>query len=268
MPDQDPSGAAGKGSTIEGERMTEREENDIELIERYHQELLTPPEHQAVKARMEKDPVFAAMVADYTDIIEGIKVSGRQQITATVADWEAEIREEESQTNIIPGFFKKYWRVAAIFLLAAVAAVYIFYPVPEKTPQALYAEFFVPYEDVINVRDESNPSLTEAVHFYNEKEFKLAAERFLIYVTDNPEDLNAQFYLGLSLIESGQTGEGITSLESVIKNKGLLKEQAEWYRALAYLKMGDVAVAKNLLNEINHDGHDYQAKAVELLDRF
>lgn len=265
MPDQDTRCTAGEGCSIEGE-MSESEERDIDLIEKYHNGTLRTEENQAVKDRMASDPVFASMVEDYTDVIEGIRASGKEKFRAEVAGWEKELRAEEQQKSRSIGvFFSKYWSIAAALLIVALVAVYFLVPQKAGGANELYTAYFVPYDDVMTVREESNALLTEAIHFYNNKEYTAAAERFQNYVTENQNDLNAQFYLGLSLIESGKVNDGIDALGLVITGKGLLKEQAEWYRALGYLKLGDIESCKKQLEEINREGHDYQSKAVSLL---
>jgi TolA-binding protein len=247
--------------------MTESEERDIDLIEKYHNGTLRTAENQAVKDRMASDPVFKSMVEDYTDIIDGVRSAGKEKFKLDVAGWEKEIRsEEQKKSKGIVFLFNKYWQAAAVFLIVALVAVYFLLPQNTNTPEALYASYFVPYEDVMNVRDGSDDVLlTEAIHFYNNKEYAAASKRFQNYVSEKPTDLNAQFYLGLSLVESGKIEDGIDALGLVINGKGLLLEQAEWYRALAYLKLGDIESCKKHLNEINHEGHDYQSKAASLL---
>jgi hypothetical protein len=265
MPDKDTGSTEGKGSSNERERMTEHEENDIDLIEKYHNGTLSAQERLSLKARMESDPAFAEMAADYMDVIEGVKRGGKEKFKATVTQWEAEILNEQQHINDKPGVFRNYWQLAAVFLLLALASIYIFMPGGKNSPQELYADYFVPYEDVITIRDISNPLLTESIHLYNEKKFELAAGQFSKYITEHRDDLDAQFYLGVSLLESAKTKESIAAFGLVITGNGLLKEQAEWYRALAYLKLGDVETSKKLLNGINHEGHDYRTKAIELL---
>jgi tetratricopeptide (TPR) repeat protein len=267
MPDKDTGNTEGKGNSNEGGRMTEREENDIDLIEKYYSGKLSAQEQLAVKARMESDPAFAGMATDYIDIIEGVKRAGKEKFKATVTQWEAEIVNEQQHISEKPGLFRNYWQLAAVFLLIALAAIYIFIPGGKQSPQELYVDYFVPYEDVISLRDVSNPLITECIHLYNEKKFDLAAERFSKYLTETPNDLDAQFYLGVSLLGSARPEESISTFGMVITGNGLLKEQAEWYRALAYLKRGDVETTKRLLNDINHEGHDYRTKAAELLGK-
>jgi len=242
--------------------MSEQEENDIDLIEKYHGGKLSAEERRLLEARIKSDPVFGAMVTDYTDIIEGVKHERREKFKSTVKTWEAEILREQQ-----PSVFRTYWKLAAVFLVLALAALYIFIPGRKETPQELYADYFVPYEDVITTRDESNPLLTESVHLYDEKKYNLAVESFSKYLTSHPDDHDARFYYGLSLLESGRPQESMESFDIVIKGNSLLAEQAEWYRALASLKLGDLSVTKSLLHEIDREGHDYRAKAAELLGK-
>jgi hypothetical protein len=270
MPDKDTRSVAGEGCSNEGE-MSESEERDIDLIEKYHNGTLRTAENQAVKDRIASDPVFASMVEDYTDIIEGIRSSGKEKFKETVAGWEEEIRAEEQQKSKSIGFIlTKYWPIAAAFLIVVLVAIYFLVPRNARTPEGLYASYFVPYEDVLSVRDNSNTSLTEAMHFYNQKEYAAAADRlgrYIISSSADPKTLSTEtFYWGISLLESDQPEDAIAALSSVVDHQGLLKEQAEWYRALAYLKLGDIESCKKQLNEINRDGHDYQSKAASLLN--
>ncbi len=53
--------------------MTDEEEKEIDLIEGYHKGTLSADELAMVQQRMSTDPEFAGKVADFTDIMKGIK---------------------------------------------------------------------------------------------------------------------------------------------------------------------------------------------------
>jgi len=81
----------------------------------------------------------------------------------------------------------------------------------------------------------------------------------------NYENPVSDFYLAASLQQLNKFEDAITAYSSVIKQgDNLFIEEAQWYRSLCYLKLGDEKKAKvELLAVIERKGHfEDQAKAV------
>jgi len=249
--------------------MLSQDEKDIDLIENYLKGALSPEESALVKKRIIQDPDFAEKINDYKDVIDGIRLSGRDEFSAAVADWEKDIRKEEGGSREIrfTTFPKKYLRLAAVFLVLMMAALYIVISSRSDDPQELYASYFAPYEDVINVRDNSTTTgLSDAMEFYNKGDYKKASSSFQAYLSDHPDDHDARFYAGVSQLAAGSPELAIIDFEKVIQANTIFREQAEWFLALGYLKINNTTAAKNFLREISQkQGHDYQEKATELL---
>ena len=247
--------------------MTEEEENDIELIERYHKGTLKAEELQSIKDRMAADPSFAQKVEDFKDIFIGIKAHGEKKFSEMVGHWENYAQEQEKTIPMLTR--ARLINLAAVLVLvAAIGTMFLFLgDDAKKTPEELYAGYFTPYANIIEVRGDTMNLLLEGMTAYSSRDFKGAAELLSKYSDSNPDDLNALFYLGLSEIASGNPYVGIQQLEHVIVKGGLLKEQAEWYRALGLLRMEEVEACKAALKPIDENkDHDYQKKASELLD--
>lgn len=228
--------------------MTEEEEKDIDLIERYHNGALGDDELQSFKDRLATDPSFAQKTEDFRDIFIGIKAQGEKNFVEEVRQWEQEITNHKS--------FALNWKIAAGIILLIAATVYIYYPKQNETD--LFTAYFTPYEDVISVRGEQAP-----MDAYNRKDYAAAVRE----LSTSPGDLNTKFYLGVSLIANGEAGKGVEALDEVITGNGMLKEQAEWYRALGLIQLKKIDEARSALQSINQPGHDYQEKAGELLEK-
>ena len=80
-----------------------------------------------------------------------------------------------------------------------------------------------------------------------------------------------QVYLGISLLGSGQAKEAAEVLERHLASTGgkpLFEEDAQWYLALAWLKMGDVEQARKQLSGISENPtHPRQSAAADILQQ-
>ena len=239
--------------------MTEDEEKDIDLIEAWYKGTLSADELATVQQRIANDPVFAEKLADFTDVMKGIRSHEQKEFSETVAGWENEIKSEKKFST---GFML---RMAAALLFLVVGS-FIIFSRTSGSNEDLYAKYFEPYEDVINVRGDAKPLLSEGMSAYNQKDYNKASDILLRFINENGADINAEFYLGIASLEAGKTAEGLQYLHNVITGRGLLIEQAQWYYALGLLKSGDVQGCKYHLEQMNLEGHDYRERAASLLE--
>lgn len=245
--------------------MMDQEELDIELIEGYFNKTLTEAEKDRFDERVKADADFAEKVDDYKEIIRGIRTKAEKDFKEDVASWEGELKREDRITKHIP--WKTYLAIAAAILLLLVARIFIFTPDQPKTDQELFTTYFVPYEDVISVRDGSNgkSSLTTAMTFYNDGNYQEAVANLKAVLSDDPDNSEARFYLGASWLALMNGKEAIPVLQDVISQKNNYHDQAEWYLALAYLINQDDKDAMHLLERISNErSHTFHDKAKEL----
>ncbi|MFZ6011869.1 MAG: hypothetical protein ACOYXT_16125 [Bacteroidota bacterium] len=245
------------------------ESSDIDLIEGYLKNALSPEEVRLFHQRLKEDADFAEMVDDYKDIITGIKSFGHQELQNDVSRWEREIREEELMKASKRFFIsrKLYLPIAASVVLLVSVAIYFFMPERARSNEELFITHFEPYEDVLSVRgDMPNAELQQALADYNRQVYPDAVLHFERYLRSNPQDFDAYFYCGLSQLASGDALEAIKLFREVIDHRSLLIEQAEWYSALARIKLNDMKVAARELDKISKQrNHDYQERAKTLL---
>jgi hypothetical protein len=119
-------------------------------------------------------------------------------------------------------------RVAAAILIFCVGTVAIIYFT--NSPQQLFEKNYVPYENSVQRSGNKNIQSEAANNF-----------------------ITAQQYL-----ENNQPGEAIQSFEKVLAidsatNQKILKDDAEFYLAMAYLKHNQSSQAYAILNKIHND---------------
>ena len=256
------------------------EEIDIELIERYLRNELTAEERVIFMNRMKEDPEFAEKTEDYSLIIHGIAKQGATGFQEELAIWEHEIRNEESEypdkTISTPKKEKKleheinwprYLSIAAAVSVFIVGFVFLVDYKKDQKLNRLLTAHFIPYDELLSTRGQkTHVTLSEALESYNEKNYSEAVSRFDSYLKEHPQDYQAWFYFGVSQLAADKNADALNSFNIVIDNKTIFQDSAEWYKALALLKLDHSAEAKRLLDQIAHtEGHDYQAKASALL---
>ncbi|MEJ7830839.1 MAG: hypothetical protein WKF91_21720 [Segetibacter sp.] len=156
-------------------------------------------------------------------------------------------------------------------------------PPPNKARQsesnkALFARNFKP--DATPQNEEG--LLEEPLNFYADKNYKDAIETFEMAKAaletrgssnSNTKltSFNTHYYLALSYMTANlRTANAISNLKYAISNSpdAFLQAKAEWYLALAYLKLVDVKKAAALLKKIsvNNNAGEYRQKAIHLLN--
>lgn len=257
------------------------EESDIELIERYLRDELTSEERIDFMTRMKGDPEFAEKTEDYALIIQGIAKQGVATFQREVMTWEEEIQQEESNLPRIrvseaPKKEKiithqrngrGYLSIAAAVAILIVGLLFVIDYNKDRKLNELFATHFRPYDELLSTRsNETHVTLAEALESYNAENYAEAVSRFDRYLKENPEDHQAWFYFGVSQLAAGKNSDAVTSFNVVIDNKIIFRDSAEWYKALALIKLNDTSEAKKLLRQIaSTDGHDYRDKAEALL---
>lgn len=101
--------------------------------------------------------------------------------------------------------------------------------------------------------------------------WKIAIRDFATILAQYPSDVNAQFYSGFAYYNINKASQALNFFSQATSNPvPLFKEEAEWYKALTLIQLGEDADAKKLLEKIaaNEAGF-YSTRAAELLkDRF
>jgi Tetratricopeptide repeat len=107
-----------------------------------------------------------------------------------------------------------------------------------------------------------------AVEPYLEGEFAAAAERLGRYLESYPEDVQARLLLGVSLLRAGRPGDAVVPLEEAQSlGDADTVEDARFYLAVAYLKVGEEDRARTQLERIESGGGRWQTTAEGLLRR-
>ncbi|QEC45288.1 hypothetical protein [Pseudobacter ginsenosidimutans] len=157
---------------------------------------------------------------------------------------------------------KMMWRKVAVVAAAAVlVAVFLWQP----WNRDLYTKF-ADTEMVSSVErgTHTDSLLAKATTAFNAKEFSSAAVYLFEIVQTDSTNSFAQFYYGVSLLQSGKTEIARETLTKLAAGSSAFKYEAMFYMALSYLKEKDETNCKKWLQQIPAESGNY-GKAKELL---
>ncbi len=141
----------------------------------------------------------------------------------------------------------------------------------QKNTESLFSEYFTPYPDILTVKSGRGPTSHDSLFqagliVYADANYDTAISIFTKLNALNPKDDTLGFYLANSLLASGKdTGIAIQLLEFVIRGGSLFASPAQWYLALAWIRMDKKTEAADVLKRIVATPNPYQGKATELL---
>ena len=122
----------------------------------------------------------------------------------------------------------------------------------------IYNSFYEPYNVRILKRKGSNPLLIKGVETYLNENYQVSKNSFLQIANKEENKSIATFYLGLIHVELNQIKESINYFSEVAATNSNYSNDAKWYLALCYIKMGNINLAKQNLHELSqhYDTHD------------
>ena len=263
---------------------TNQDDIDIDLIERYHRGLLDGADLQDFLKREKEDNDFAQKVRSYINVIEGIEYYGKQKDFAdTIQEWEKEIKEHsrtgqkphtgstgEKASHVVPMHRKNlYWLAAAVVTLLVVSGVFLFRSATPD-PTVLFQAYYEPYPNVFDptVRGDADSLSVNAKGFraYDQGNYVDAAKNFRQAANANDESERdiALLYLANSFLALDSATAAKNALMQIDED-GPVADQAKWYLALTWLKLGNLNEGIRILDDLADDSSSYRDKATQLL---
>jgi tetratricopeptide (TPR) repeat protein len=175
------------------------------------------------------------------------------------------VREEYAREGVTTNRPKFYLFAAVLtFLIITTVGMFFFRGIDSsELYTAYYSEQDVP--SVVTRGDVS--ALKEGAAAFQKKDYQTAME-FLDEYFEGNNDINPSVYIysGVTRLELGKEMEAISEFDKLISSNSLDSSKGLWFKALAYLKMDDIAEAKKVLETITSSSSNFNyEKAKELL---
>jgi hypothetical protein len=237
-------------------------------LRNYRLNQLTGEEKLAFEQQLATDPAFAAEAAEYATILEAIQKEGDFQLDARLTRYAKELLKAETQpVTLYSSNAQKqtarrrrmfYYAAAAVFLLLVVALT-MFDPY-RFTPEEVFVDNFSARSLSRDTRDVAKePWLDD----YESGNYDKVISDLNILLADPTfqQPSAAYLYIGASNLAKGRPEEALTALNQVSRDS-YDWETAEWFTAMALLKMGKTEDAKKIIDDVvQKNGHPFQEEA-------
>ncbi|HYQ55996.1 MAG TPA: tetratricopeptide repeat protein [Draconibacterium sp.] len=221
---------------------------------------------------------FSAELKENTDLMA--EVTLRENINSAVTEMDimalrerlkdarTESEKKEVKSIVMPRIeigSTKFWRSSVAVVLVLVGLMGAM-KLSTNTLDNAYNKYYEPtsWASERSVNSSVDVIQQAKIHFQN-NEYQEAIDLLNAATVNKGEKFVTQFYKGISYQNLNKFPQAVSQYEKVIdQGNNMFVEEAEWYKALCYLKMNKKAEAKNeLLAVINRKGHyEKDAKAV------
>jgi len=231
-------------------------DNDWVLIEKYLRGTATEEEQQAVEKK-QADPEFQAAMQVQEDVFTAIEIAGDRNLKARLQQKETELQNQSSKTKIRPlrRRWLGIMAVAAAVLLVLTFAGMQFWG-GNATQNDLFAANFEPFTAVAESQIQRGQSdaldAQMAYTAFLEGQYETAIAQFETLLADN-DDAVLRFHLAQALLADQQAERALAILQQLDTRTDFpLAEQTDWYLALTLLETGNTEAARQQLETITN----------------
>ncbi len=263
---------------------------DINLIERRLDNQLSKLELQFFNERLRSDPAFKEGFDSYQDAITAIYLASEVDVMTILKAEQAKLTSYiKSSTHVKPlrPVYKppilRGWLAAASIAVLGVAVYWIAFKNDDNMPEKLLATYYEPkintWTKSLRDNEESERQKQKAIEKYGEIEGTQLFNALTLYDNGAFEQATKSFnalhlqndtlylYQANALLECNKAKEAITVLERISPTSPS-NHEAQWYSAMAYLKLKNIEKTKEILRGLAIEGNKgYQAKSKDLLER-
>ncbi|WP_299435074.1 hypothetical protein [uncultured Aquimarina sp.] len=244
----------------------ERTQELFEKIEGYLAKTLSKEELLAFEKEMETNSELIHEVEKQRELHHVLSDTDTLNFKEKLQKISAEVKQERSVSNTKISQFS-YWKIVASIIVILGIGTLLWNNI-NKTDDfsELYAFYYEPYplEDV--TRGDTANELSEIMKNYTQGNYEKVISE-LTKTTSLVASEQFTLYLGNSYLNIGKEQEALLQFKK-ISDTSKYYEDAIWYSALTYLKLGEIKKSSELLTVIIQYDGIYKEKAVQLMEKF
>jgi tetratricopeptide (TPR) repeat protein len=235
--------------------------NKIDLIDKYFSNSLSPKEQLEFNKLLRSDEKFKKEFSFQKDLQKAIYRNQRTDLKKVLQNFE----QNKSVVKLFNSS-KKWLAAASILLIIGFGFIYInnnVFPSPDE----LFVQNYEPYRNIvlpIERGDNSNTIVHSAFVAYENENYHKAINLF--NSVPNKNEPYILFYKSMCYMSLNRTGDAISLLKTIAwsdddpNSENNFKELANWYLALAYLKLNENEQARKQFSIIANDTDDVYKK--------
>jgi tetratricopeptide (TPR) repeat protein len=244
--------------------------DNLEYIEAYFSEELTPEKKREFEQRITADPVFAEEIAFYLSSKQAIAAAAiqqRERFKEVYAEYKRETHAKKK-----PALIRKLWPwAAAAAILVAIIFGWNFWfnsPSSEELADKYVKENFQTLPVTMGNKEDS---LQTGLRLYNANRLEEALKRFENLALNDTSFFEAKKYAGIVSLRLKQYDKAIDYFSQLANYSQLYANPGKFYHALTLMKRnrpGDSENAKQLLREVVENDLEEKKVAEEWLKKW
>jgi predicted Zn-dependent protease len=253
---------------FEKSSLTAMNEQDNKLLDDYLDGLLSAEQQAEVRQRAATEPALAQALAHRQELASWLQQEpARERTRAVTAQLGAEFFDAAAPSVAAPstlrvGWKRPQWLAAAAALALLVVAAWWLLRGPAEPPTYAALAQHEPLQ--LTVRGAADPITRTAETAFNQKDYASALNALQGVLADDPQNLTAQLYQGICLLELQRPADARNVLEPLANGNSALRSDAQWYVALSFLQEKNAAACASTLRQIDPES-SRGAAARELL---
>ncbi|NJX14518.1 tetratricopeptide repeat protein [Tamlana crocina] len=215
----------------------------LEAIERYVKGTMDLKERKDFDDYLKIDSNFRIQVEEVKTTIHAIeKQTLIEELNVFHQDIENKKIKKDNYNKI--RFLKLSKWVAGAAVVIALLSIWFFSSSPN---QKLYTKYFTPDPGLPTMMSSTNNfKFYDAMVNYKHGDYKKALEKWMLLAEKQPKNDTLNYFIGMAHMNSKDVTDAIPFLERTVQSQDsfLLKNEAHHYLGLAYLKEGNIELAK------------------------
>lgn len=257
--------------------MMDLDESTIQLIERYLRDELSAEDRQAFEARLQAESRLAEEVEDLRRANAAARAYYRDELRGALLEKGKGLLQQEpapaTETGAVvkplyPWLARRRWLALAASFLLVLAAGWIIWQLntPPPSPQTLFDQYFERMPTTGLLAGEVIPTTwKDIVADYEAGNCESVTGQLPQLLADTAFAQRSRGLLlqGSCLLQLGQAEEALFFLRQVPAAAASLYREAQWFIALAYLRLDRPAEAAPLLQTLQNDPQSAHREAAE-----
>ena len=241
------------------------QDQDHNLIEKHLLQQLSKDEQSLYLERL-NDPDFKKELDLQSDLMQSFKAEGRAQMKSQLQSFENKIQQDTKPQVASRFSIGRILAVAASIALLVVAGYWAINRAPSN--EQLFAQHFESYPNIVAPLDKGIPDEDPVAAAYQTYELGNYADASKLLSALPEQNQTSIFYRGLCELSLNNTAAALQLLDQVNDRTSTVYYPALWYKALTYIKQGNIEKSKPLLQSIQSESNipRLKNKAEKLLE--
>lgn len=251
--------------------MNEENHDQLILFDQYISKQLDAQAASEFEQSLQADAAFREAFMSFLKSKELIYKSGIREEKAGFEQKKTQLMKQQEQSSLAQQKFQRRRRLmmmaaVLVILLAMIVLLMPSSPSSSAKPEEVFAEYYQAPEIPAFLSIDQDSLLREAYLSFDKKAYQASQSQFealdkaAFSAADQSE---IALFEGIAAIETGAFAKARSLLDQAIQHK----QQAEWFRALSWLKEGNVEEAIKAFSQIaGQERHFKQADSEKILD--